>query len=153
MTKRAVLQKALTATPKDLARLLRGLPRPDARPAANQWSAAEVINHLADVELLYLARLRLVVSEEQPPLPRIHPDESRFDKQATPAELLSRFEAARAETVTFLEGLPPGAWQRKGHHETQGQVSLRFLVQYLVEHDTNHLNQIVQIKEAGRVAA
>lgn len=153
MTKRAVLLKALAATPKDLARMLRGVSEPTARPAADQWSAAEVTNHLADVEVLFLARLRRVAEQDRPDLPAIHPDESRFDRQATPAELLARFEAARAETLLFLEELPAGVWQRKGVHETRGEVSLRFLVQFLVDHDTNHLNQIVQLKEGRHAEA
>ncbi|MDX1612799.1 MAG: DinB family protein [Candidatus Promineifilaceae bacterium] len=150
MSKRAVLLKALAATPNDLARLLRSSAA-TADPPPGHWTAAQVAAHLADVETHYRRRLQRVVAEDRPQLPYIHPDESAYDPALSAAAWLGRFRTERAATLAFLEGLSPGAWQRPAVHQTWGPTTLRFLVQSLVEHDTNHLNQIARLAD-GRTA-
>lgn len=153
MSKRIILLQALASTPRDLALILKGvdLPALTKRPVPDQWSMADVLAHLSDVEVQYLARLKRVVVEERPFLPRILPDESKHDIQTSLEELLARFEAARAETVDFLKDISPGGWQRPAVHETRGETKLRFLVQDLVNHDIGHLNQVVEVQQRLRV--
>jgi uncharacterized damage-inducible protein DinB len=155
MTKRVILLQALAATTKDLARML---PRTDEtflhrRPTSDQWSIADVLNHLIDVEVRYLRRLQGVVQEDHPLLPAILPDETAHDVQARRDELLARFSRARSETLAFLEGISLGDWQRSAVHETWGEIRFRFLVQHLVDHDTEHLNQIIEIQGQLPVAS
>ena len=153
MTKRIVLLQALATTSSDLALMLRGIDPADGgrRPSGDAWSMADVVNHLIVVEGRYRQRLRRVIEEEKPWLPCIHPDEKAHDPQAQLPSLLSRFEDERAETVSLLKEIGPGQWQRRAVHETKGDVTLRFLVQYLVDHDIQHLNQIVEIQQQLRM--
>ena len=52
-----------------------------------------------------------------------------------------------ADIGAFLKGVTPADWARTAVHETQGEVSFQFLVQYLIDHDNAHLNQIVYIQQ------
>jgi uncharacterized damage-inducible protein DinB len=146
MTKRIVLLQALASTPQDLARLLKNVDEAISRrrPSAEQWPLADILNHLVYVEERYQVRLKRVVEEERPFLPYIPPDETSHDPQASLAELLARFAEARATTLALLTDLPAGSWQRRAVHETLGETSFRFLAQFLVDHDTEHLNQLVE---------
>ncbi|MCL4869271.1 MAG: maleylpyruvate isomerase N-terminal domain-containing protein [Anaerolineae bacterium] len=150
MSKRIVLLQALAATPVDLRRMLKNGPDAAAhqRPSPNQWSIAHVINHLLDVEERYLARLQRVIQQENPSLPYIHPDESSYDPRPSLPDLITQFEQARAATLLFLKEQPPGAWQRPAVHQTLGPTQFRYLVQMLVDHDTQHLNQMIEIQRA-----
>ena len=152
MTKRIVLLQALASTPKDLIFTLRRVDEAASyrKPDSNQWSIGTVLHHLIDVEQRYRARLQRVIVEDRPFLPYIHPDEAAYQVQTPLAELLARFEQARAETLAFLKEIPPGGWQRVAVHETWGETKLRFLVQQLVDHDTQHLNQIIEIQQQLR---
>jgi uncharacterized damage-inducible protein DinB len=149
MTKRIVLLQALATTPNDLTRMLQG--RDDTavarRPSPKQWSVADVLCHLDGVEKRSLERLQLVVADEQPQVLAIHPDEITHDLTQPVAQLLSNFAHSRQKTLAYLKDLKPGEWQRTAVHETRGVVKLRYLVQYLVDHDTEHLNQIVEIQQ------
>ncbi len=149
MTKRIVLLQAIASTPNDLAMMIKGIDASDGnrRPADGQWSIADVVNHLTDVEKRYRQRLQRVLQEEEPWLPYMHPDEKAHDHQAALATLFTRFKEERAQTVALLKEIGPGDWQRHATHETKGNVTLRFLVQYLVDHDIQHLNQIVEIQQ------
>jgi uncharacterized damage-inducible protein DinB len=149
MSKRTVLLEALQTAPTDVARMLAKVNDEMARrrPTADEWSIADVVNHLFYVEKKYRARLKRVKEEERPELPYIHPDESAHDLAAPLRELIERFQVERAETMAFLNTLSLGDWQRPAVHETWGEVRFRYLVQHLVEHDTAHLNQMVEIRQ------
>lgn len=143
-----VLLDALASTPADIAR---AAARCDgqagrARPAVDQWSAADILNHLVDVERRYQARLRQIVEAERPTLPDIGPDEAHHDPHATCQELAARFRDARQETLAFLRGLPRGGWARRAVHETLGDLRMDQVVRVLVEHDVAHLAQLVEAR-------
>lgn len=153
MTKRIVLLQAIASTPKDLALTIRGIDATagNRRPGDDLWSIADVVHHLIDVEERYRHRLQRVLEEDKPWLPYFHPDEQVRDTQSSPESLLARFEEERSQTVALLKEIGPGDWQRRAIHETRGNVTFRFLVQYLVDHDIQHLNQIVEIQQQLRM--
>jgi uncharacterized damage-inducible protein DinB len=148
MTQRIVLLQALAATPIDIARIVRASEPRDARrrPRPDAWSLAEIVRHLVDVETRYLLRLRRVVTEDQPVIPPILPDEAAPPPQATALELAQEFAAARAATMTYLSSLGAKDWQKQAVHQTEGETNLRYLVQHLVDHDTLHLSQMLEAK-------
>lgn len=149
MSRRSVLIEALAATPRDLARMLRpvGAEAAVARPAADEWCVADVVAHLGTTEVRYLARLRLIIEQDNPRVPYIHPDESAHDLARPLPSLLEEFAARRAETLDFLESLSQRDWGRPLVHETLGPSRLRDQIQMLVDHDSAHLEQIVALRE------
>jgi len=149
MSKRAILLAALASMPKDLGFMLRRAEDTavQQRPSFHEWSIADVLHHLVTIEPLYLARLQRIVVEERPYLPYLHPETQPQSDQTPLAELLTTFSAKRSQTLAYLQSLKAGAWQRNAVHETMGSTKLRHMVQLLVDHDTEHLNQIVQIQQ------
>ncbi len=150
MSRRSVLMEALEATPRDLSRSLRrvnpaaALARPD--PAG--WCIADVVAHLADMELRYLERLRRVLAEENPTVPALDPRPELHEVATRPLdELLGQFLEGRAATLAFLAGLAQRDWGRPLVHEVQGPTRLRDQVQALVGHDNEHLVQIADLRE------
>ncbi|MFZ0548684.1 MAG: DinB family protein [Candidatus Promineifilaceae bacterium] len=149
MTKRIVLLQALSSTATDLTYILKGVDNQENIPE-DGWTLSEVLSHLIYVEERYRERLRRVVEEENPTIPFILPENTPFITGAETADLLTQFKESRAETVAFLKSLSPGQWQRSAVHETTGRTTLRFLVQILIEHDIEHMNQIVQLQQVTR---
>ena len=149
MSRRSVLMEALAATPRDLARLLRLVDAAAAlaRPAPGEWCVADVAAHLGYIEPLYLARLRRIAEQDNPFEPYMHPDASAHDLARPLPELLDEFAARRAETLAFLAGLSQKDWGRPLVHETIGPTRLRDQVQALVDHDSDHLSQLAQLRE------
>ncbi|MFL5800247.1 MAG: DinB family protein [Roseiflexaceae bacterium] len=149
MSRRSVLMEALAATPRDLARLLRPVSAAAAlvRSAPDQWCIADVVAHLGTNELRHQERLRLIVEQDNPRVPYIHPDEHAHDLTRSLLSLQEEFVGRRAETLAFLGGLSQGDWGRPLVHETRGPSRLREQVQGLVDHDSAHLEQIVALRE------
>jgi uncharacterized damage-inducible protein DinB len=148
MTRRNELIKALETTPRDLARTFRGIDptTQEVRPAPKQWSVSDILSHLFFVEERYLKRLIRVAKEDNPSLAFIFPDETSHDLTASLSDLLDGFNKARAQTLQFLRSLSYGDWQRTATFEDGRKTNLRYLVQTLVDHDTEHLNQLIEIK-------
>ena len=152
MSKRTILLKALASMPKDLSFMLRRADETAVhqRPTPGAWSIADVLRHLIATESLYLARLQKIVAEERPFLPYIHPETRPQSDPIPVAELINNFSTGRSETLADVQSLNAAAWQRRAVHETLGPTKLRFMVQLLVDHDTEHLNQIVGLLENAR---
>lgn len=146
MSKRIVLLQALASSLSNLMVMVDDVD-PQAfrqRVASDAWAMADVLSHLIAVEAQYLRRLQRVLVEERPFLPAIFPDPTTHNLQASAAELLAQFEEARQRTLAFLTDVADAGWGRTAVHETQGEVTFHFLVQHLVEHDSEHLNQIAK---------
>ncbi|HRQ36610.1 MAG TPA: DinB family protein [Chloroflexota bacterium] len=149
MSKREVLLNALTATPSDLERLLKSVDDSHLtyRPTPDEWSIADVLCHLVMVEQQGLTRLQRMVTERPSTIPAIYPDAAMHDLTQPTTTLLINFRQARQTMLAFLRELKAGDWQVTAVHPTLGNLSVRSLVQHHVDHDTAHLNQIVEIRE------
>jgi uncharacterized damage-inducible protein DinB len=151
MTKRIVLLQALTSTATDMTYILKGVegqPSNLNRPS-DVWTLNDVLNHLIFVEGRFQERLRRVVEEEKPTVPAILPEDTPLVDEAKTADLIQQFKESRNQTISFLKMLSPGQWQRPAIHERTGPTTLRFLVQLMIEHDIEHMNQIVQLQQAA----
>ena len=144
MTRRTELLKALETTPRDLARILRGTAPSTrgTRPTPDLWSISDVVNHLISVEVRSLARLQRVAQEEKPILPYLLPDPENHDLAAPLDDLLAHFTGARAQTLAYLRPLSSGVWARPATFENGQKTTFRYLVQHLVDHDTERLYQL-----------
>ena len=137
----------MKATPRDLVSLVTGADPSTLRrsPGRGQWSAAAVVAHLADAELVYSVRLRMMIAEPDPLLPAF--DEKawsdRFtDLEEDPKEALARWRTLRDANVRLLESLVDAEWTRSGMHEERGQMNVGDVVKLLADHDRTHLDQI-----------
>ena len=139
--------KALAETPRRVAQMLRA-----AAPGAwvrhllpGVWAPVEVLAHLADAELVFGLRVRLVLTNQRPTLPLL--DQGALAVRARylewPPELaLERFTTRRAETLELLSSCSAGELERVGVHPVRGEVSVADLVALALAHDTDHVGQI-----------
>jgi uncharacterized damage-inducible protein DinB len=139
--------KALAETPPRVAALLRRAA-PEAwtrRPRPGVWAAVEVLAHLADTELFYGTRVRLVVTGDRPFL---QPFEGAILAERAgyiswpPAVAFERFRTRRAETLELLSGCSATELERVGVHPARGEISVADLVALMLAHDTDHVGQI-----------
>jgi hypothetical protein len=114
------------------------------RPAAGEWSPGEVLNHLADSDLVFSVRARMMVTQARPTLVGYDQEAwtARFGGlDATPQETFERWRALRLANLRVIESLQPEEWERVGLHTERGEESVRLHVRLLAGHDRVHLNQ------------
>ncbi|NOT34552.1 MAG: DUF664 domain-containing protein [Candidatus Eisenbacteria bacterium] len=127
-------------------------PEQRATPEApGKWSVLQLLQHLADSEVVGAYRFRLVLSQERPPLIGYDQDHwtSRLHVGDTDAEeVLSRFTLLRASTLRVLESLSTAELQRVGLHEERGEESIARMMDLYAGHDVVHLKQLARIRAA-----
>lgn len=114
-------------------------------PAEDEWSAAQVIGHLAACEFYFVERLNLLLRENSPHL-RSFGDKA-FERQesmmdASVEDNLQAFNELRGESVSMLMSLALNLWDRSGPFENEGNMSIEDVVGLMIDHDEEHLAQI-----------
>jgi len=137
----------LAATPRRIARLIKGVSkkRLSWRPPSGAWSVTEILAHLADSELVYGYRIRLILEAGSPPILGIDQDTwARFSDYAKhdPTLSLESLRINRQRLVTLLKSLPRGSWDLHGTHSERGKETVRRVAEMLAGHDINHMMQI-----------
>ena len=139
--------RALRETAGRLTSLVRAAPAATwrARPEPDVWAPVEVLAHLADAELFFGVRLRLMLTEARPALAPY--DQGALARRAGyldwPVETaIARFAARRAETLELLDGCSAAELDRTGLHARRGEITVADLVATMLAHDTAHVGQI-----------
>jgi hypothetical protein len=141
----------LRDTPGALARAVATLtPEKLMTPeSAGKWSIAQVLRHLADTDVVWGWRMRLILAQDRPPITGFDQDlwAERLDyANADPNESLETFAVLRRDNLRLIEHASPEDLQRVGVHAERGEESAGYLVRLYAGHDLMHLNQIDRIK-------
>lgn len=110
-----------------------------------EWSAQQVLGHLADTEMVYGVRIRMIVTQERPTIVGYDQDAwgSRFkDLDESGQQTFLRWRILREANLRLLGSLTPDEWSRVGNHSERGEESIRSMVALLAGHDRAHLDQI-----------
>lgn len=114
-----------------------------------KWSVRQVLAHLADSEIVWAYRLRMVIAQDRPPL-------TGYDQDAwadrlgyaewDPAESLETFGAVRRSNLGVLRRASDADLARVGLHAERGEESLEHMIRLYAGHDLLHLRQIERIR-------
>jgi hypothetical protein len=146
-----IMLDEMESFPDRLARLIERLDNIHAaqRPSEKEWSAAEVVAHLRDVDEVYGARIVRIVGEDNPLFEDFDQEaaiEARRGQTEPLAAMFESFARGRAELVARLRGLDDEQWTRIGTHPIRGPGTILDYVRTLYHHDQAHAEQI---REAG----
>jgi hypothetical protein len=127
------------------------LRRPEA---PGKWSAIEVIQHLADTEVVYAWRTRQILTEDRPVIQGYDQDAwaRTLGYAAMPLDLaLAQLRGVRAANLRLWRSLTPAERARVGMHSERGPESLDLLVRMMGAHDLVHRRQIDRVLAAAGV--
>ena len=142
--------KVQGATAKKLERLIKGATpaKLRKRPAPEKWSAAEILAHLADAEIVASWRLRSILGAPGTPI-------QAYDQEAWLAagqygkrdarKSLEQFRVLRDANLALYKSLTPQQWKHHGIHAERGEESIERLASMMAGHDLNHLEQVAAI--------
>jgi len=122
----------------------------DARPGPGEWTAREIVHHLADSEMTSALRLRRLLAEESPTIAGY--DEEEFARRLYYAERpiapsLDALRAARATTASILDRMTEDEWAREGTHSESGRYTVEDWLEIYVAHARDHAAQIRRARE------
>jgi uncharacterized damage-inducible protein DinB len=138
----------LSTTPKTLTSMLAaiGTEKSTVAPAPGKWSAAEILCHLADCELVFGFRLRQTLAEDGPTIQPFDQDRWAATYAGIPAsQALNVFTALRQWNLTLVRAAGPAAATRTMTHPERGTMTFQTVLETMAGHDLNHLGQLQRI--------
>jgi uncharacterized damage-inducible protein DinB len=137
--------------PSALSRAIDGLSPSQLRQPEQlgKWSILQILQHLADSEVVWGWRLRLILAQDRPQLTGYDQDlwaERLHDDQEDPSETLDLFVVLRHANLRVIERASPADLKRVGIHVERGEESLEHLRRLYAGHDLLHLQQIDRVR-------
>jgi hypothetical protein len=137
----------------EVVNALEGFPadKLTAHPIAGKWSAAEIVQHLADSEMTSAIRLRRLLVEDKPVIQGYDQDlfATRLlynERDIAPA--MEAFRGARATTTQLLERMTDADWLREGTHTESGHYTAEDWLEIYAAHAHGHADQIRRLRDA-----
>lgn len=121
-----------------------------------EWTIAQNVHHTADSHMNSYIRLKLILTEEHPPLKPYDETKWALFPDATPADMRLTFELLRGlhgRWTAVFASLTDEQWQRVGYHPDNGEMSAEDLLQSYAAHCQAHLDQIRRVLAAKPIRA
>lgn len=117
-------------------------PSAAVRPRPDKWSPLEYGCHVRDASRIYLYRLGLMLTSDDPLFPNWDQDrtavESRYHAQ-DPAVVSAELVAAAEELATAFDQVTEKQWRRKGRRDDGAGFTVETLARYFVHDPIHHL--------------
>jgi uncharacterized damage-inducible protein DinB len=151
MSERKLHIAKIRSLPKELTAAVRGLDRSQLETPYRDggWTVAQVVHHLADSHMQAYGRMRLIVTEERPPLKPYSQDAWAALPDARSASIAPSMAILRGlhrRWAAMLAKLPRKAWGRTGLHAERGEVSIDDLLALYANHGEKHVAQILGLR-------
>lgn len=145
--------EVLAETPAALRKAVAGLtPEQDGTPERpGKWSVRQVVQHLADSDLVGGFRFRMVLAHDTPEIPGYDQDlwsDRLAYKDSDLATALDDFDFLRNLNLRLLRRATPEDMKRVMRHAERGDEPLAHMIKLYAGHDLVHLRQIARIRQA-----
>lgn len=143
--------EVLRDTPHAARRAIEGLNADQLRrpEMPGKWSIGHVLRHLADSEVVWGWRMRLILAQDRPVITGYDQDlwADRLHYDAADADdSLDAMRVLRRDNLKLIEHASPEDLNRVGVHSERGDESAGYLMRLYAGHDLLHLNQIDRIR-------
>lgn len=143
----------LPELPARVEELTRGVDEATLRRPEREgkWSMLHVVQHLADAEIVYAFRYRMMLAHDTPQLGGYDQDafatRLRYDEVVL-AEALELLRVTRRENLRVLRSLTEEERRRGAMHSERGLEDVDRLMHLHAAHDIVHTRQLERIRES-----
>ena len=142
--------EVLRATPARLNKVLNGMSpeQIEHKPAPTKWSLREILCHMADCEIAWAWRLRLIYGSDNPTLQPFEQDAwaKAYEGSGYTVETArASWNAARRWNLALIDSLTEEQKQRPATHPELGKIHLWTVAEIAAGHDVHHLTQLERV--------
>jgi hypothetical protein len=145
-TDRAALIERYRSGMADLEDALAGVTEAELdRPqSSGEWTARQVVHHLADSESMAYTRLRRLVADDDPVIQGYdEPEWARRLHYDRPIETsVAVVAAVRASSLDLMAAMTPADWAKSGTHSEIGPYTVDRWLEIYAGHTHDHADQI-----------
>jgi len=120
----------------------------DKPETPGKWSAKQVVLHMADSELVWGWRLRLILGHDKPEITGYDQDlwANRLKYSEEDLDLaLKRIRVLRESNLRIIQSLTETERARTGVHSERGEESIDHMIRLYAGHDLVHRQQLQRI--------
>ena len=114
-------------------------------PAQDDWSAANIIHHLADTEAHFYIRYLKILTEDVPVTEffdeNVYPERLKYEKRNV-ENSLHLLQSLRESFYNIMSNFSDEEWERKGKNSDVGEYPIIALIKKSRTHIKDHLNQL-----------
>ncbi|CAN5767138.1 maleylpyruvate isomerase N-terminal domain-containing protein [soil metagenome] len=143
IAREAVAAELLAATPRWRVALHRADVR--ERPNPTTWSVLEYGCHVRDIHLIFGARARLILGEDNPEFENWDQDQTALEKcywTTDPGEVAHEIDTAGQAAATAFTGLSAEQWSRPGRRSNGSVFTTETLGIYYLHDVVHHLYDV-----------
>ena len=143
--------EVLPLTPDKVRAAVAGLSEEQLsqREAPGKWSIRHVVRHLADGDLVWGYRMRMVLAQDRPPITGYDQDQWADRLHYGVADVpqaLDEFALLRRGNLRLISAATEADLQRVGVHSERGEESVAHMLKMYAGHDLLHLAQLARIR-------
>ena len=113
------------------------------RPAPTVWSPLEYACHVRDVHVRYLARLEMMLTQDDPHYPNWDQDETAIAQryhEADPAVVAEELVAASTTLADRFDQVHGHDWERTGVRSDGAEFTIATFAKYFIHDPIHHLH-------------
>lgn len=136
---------SLTETPERIRALVGGMHPDDfARShAAGKWTAGQLLNHLAQTEMVFGVRIRMALTTAGYVVQPFDQDKMMARESGhAGGEAFDAYYALRRWNLSLYRSLSPEERRRRFTHPERGELTVEDLLSTLAGHELHHLAQL-----------
>lgn len=120
--------------------------------APGKWTARQILGHLADCEIVFQVRVRLILAEPGSPIAPFDQDKwARTLAYPQRSLALARrlYAAARESLIELVDLLPEGLFGREGKHPEHASYRAWDVAGRAATHNLHHYGQLAAIRDGS----
>jgi uncharacterized damage-inducible protein DinB len=143
--------EVLPRTPDAVREAIAGLSdeQLSQREAPGKWSMRHVVRHLADSDLVWGYRMRMVLAQDRPTITGydqdLWADRLHYGSSDVPLAL-DEFAVLRQSNLRLIGAATAADMQRVGVHSERGEESVAHMIKMYAGHDLLHIAQLKRIR-------
>ena len=151
------LQDGLRAARDEVLSAIDGITEQEAHeiPAPDEWSVAQLLAHIAEIQVFWVGKAVLITKEDDPQISRTAVESDlriaavTDHAQDSLADLKRETLAACEEAIAMVGRINPQDLSRPGHRE-DNPMTAGGVIRYVAGHVRDHANQITEARRLIR---
>ena len=147
-----ILQQMLWSAHQVVMGSIDAITEPEIRqvPAPGEWTVAQLMSHIAEIEYFWMEKAVLITKESVPNITRSAVENDRraaavVDRAGDSLEEYIRSLAAANESAVVTTGkISPGDLTILGHRGENSPITVEGVVRFLATHMKEHAHQIIE---------
>ena len=151
------LQEALRSARDEVLSAIDGISESEAHeiPAPSEWTVAQLLAHVTELQVFWIARAVLITKEDDPQITRTAVENDQRIGAVTDhsgdnmTDLVRDMNAAHDQVVAVVGDIDPKNLDRPGHRE-DNPITAGGVIRYVAGHVRDHADQIIESRRLIR---